>query len=214
MNASLGLLFLAGGGTTSTEVADRFLDAAGRERLIVVVGQVRQDPARATSSRDFLIERGARFVVVWPWENPSDDDRLLAEQMLKQAGGVWIPGGDQNLVLDRFGTEWCRRVFREARQRGTSFFGTSAGAMLMSDQMISGYGARHELSEVRQGFGLIEAIVDTHYTERNRETRLRHALQITGAETGIGLDEGEWIVIHPDGTIKPGEGEASIIKHK
>ncbi len=212
MTPALGLLFLAGGGTTSPEVARAFLDAAGRERLIIVIGQARQDPARASGSHDFLIQHGAKFVVVWPWTNPTDEDRDQAEEMLKQAGGIWIPGGDQNLVLDRFGTDWCRRVFGEARRRGTAFFGTSAGAMLMSDQMIAGYGESQQTAEIRRGFGLIDITVDTHFSQREREPRLRFSLKQTGVKTGIGLDENEWVMIDSDNKIHPGQGEATIIK--
>ncbi len=190
-----GLLFVCGGGTTPKAVAQEFIKACGPQSLIVVAGQTRSDAAGAEGSREFLIENGARMVVVLPWNEPTEMDRQVAENLIRSCSGVWIPGGSQGRLMNRFGEDWCRRVFQTAHRRGVHFFGTSAGAMLMSDDMISGYGDSHDTAEIRKGFGLTPIIIDSHYLERNRQNRLRDALRQTGRTEGLGLSEGQWVIL-------------------
>ncbi len=190
----LAPLFVVGGGETPAEAVDAFLDAAGREGPIIVMGQVREEPARAQVSVEWLQERGAKSVILWSAAAPSDEDRRQAEADLARARGIYIPGGDQNLVLDRWGTDWLRSAFGAAHRRGVPFFGTSAGAMLMSERMIAGYGPEHFIAETRHGIGLTSIIVDTHYAERNRQGRLAYS-QTRFRLPGLGLNESQWRVI-------------------
>jgi cyanophycinase len=187
-------LFVVGGGETPAAAVDAFLDAAGREGPIIVVGQVREEPARAQASVEWLQERGAKSVILWSAESPDDEDRRQAASDLARAKGIYIPGGDQNLVLDRWGTDWIRSAFGDAHRRGLTFFGTSAGAMLMSDRMIAGYGPEHFIAETRIGIGLTTLIIDTHYAERNRQGRLAYA-EARFRMKGLGLNESQWSVI-------------------
>ncbi len=199
-----GPLFVVGGGDTPAAAVDAFLSAAGAAGPIIVVGQVREEPARAASSVQWLQERGAARVILWDAAEPGPADRLRAEAELRAASGVYIPGGNQSLVLDRWGADWCRTHFGLAHRRGAPFFGTSAGAMLMSRRMISGYGTEHHISETRPGFGLTELIIDTHYRERTRQGRLAHATRLWSAP-GLGLSESEWRVVHGGKVWAPAE---------
>lgn len=97
--------------------------------------------------------------------------------------------------MERLGDDFAKALFQETAQPGVSFYGTSAGAMLMSDPMINGW-----LDETRPkmspGLGLVPYLVDTHFRERKRQGRLQHALDQWGQQTqGLGLSEGEWIVV-------------------
>lgn len=193
-----GFLFLAGGGSTSDAVRDAFLDEAGRSRTIVVLGQVREDPLRAASSSDWLKEGGAKFVVLIPFARGGKTELAEAERAIAGAAGIWVPGGDQNLLIDRFGLDWSRRVIGGAVARGAAYFGTSAGAMLASDTMIAGNGPAPGTSELRKGLSLVPAVVDSHFRERSREARYLFALKETASTKGIALSEGEWVVVRGD----------------
>lgn len=194
-----GQLFAVGGGTTPKAVAEAFIKAVGKEQPILVMAHTRQDPAEGgKSSAEFLRENGASAVEVYGIEKPSDQEKRELEAKLKAVRGIWIPGGQQGRFIERFGADWSRRVFGEAYRRGVHFFGTSAGAMLMSDVMIYGPGEAQDTSKIGPGLGLTSWIIDTHFKERRREARLEHALKESKRENGLGLSESEWVVIVGD----------------
>ena len=191
-----GKLYLMGGGSTTEEVTRAFIaECGGVDSRIVVMPQTREEPWRGASSVELLAEYGAKNVVLLSVDTVEEQDRKIAEGELKLAKGVWIPGGDQRKFMDRWGGEWLRREFGAALQRGTNFFGTSAGAMVMSDPMIAGPGEVADSVEIRPGIGLFTGLVDTHFRERAREKRLADGLRQVGHTRAAGLDAGEWIVV-------------------
>ncbi|MBX3114661.1 MAG: cyanophycinase [Fimbriimonadaceae bacterium] len=198
-----GKLFLMGGGSTTPEVTKAFIaECGGPKSLIIVMSQTRQEPSKGAGSVDLLKENGAENVRLVADVEPNDDRRKAVGQELAQAKGVWIPGGDQNLFMDRWGAEWLQKEFSSALKRGTNFFGTSAGAMIMSNPMIAGPGKEKDTVEIVPGIGLTKALIDTHFKERNRSTRLENGIKQTGSKQWIGLDSSEWVVIHKGEIIR------------
>ncbi len=188
---------LVGGGSTTPAIVDRFFGLiGGKDQPILVLPMVRAEPLETgAGSVEMLKERGATNVTIWLKSSPSpSESRDLARQLLA-VKGVWIPGGNQNLLMERLGVEWVQKAFASARARGVSFFGTSAGAMLMSDPMIGGNQDDGKPKKAR-GAGLVSFTVDTHYRERNRQPRLKFAIDNWPEKpsSGVGLSEGEWIV--------------------
>lgn len=195
--ATPGKLFAVGGSTTPPEVAQAFFAACGgKSAPVLVLAQTRENPETGgQSSADFLKEQGGTSVTYFGLAKPTDSDKADLEKRIDGVKGIWIPGGVQGRFLEVFGTDWSRRVFQAAYRRGVNFFGTSAGAMLMSDSMIYGPGPDPDTAETGPGLGLTDWVIDTHFAQRKREGRLRHALSVTGRSKGFGLDEREWIVI-------------------
>jgi cyanophycinase len=94
--------------------------------------------------------------------------------------------------------------------------GTSAGAAVMSDSMITGNQywpgtaaavdsgpfsriARHTI-EIVPGFGFIRnAIVDQHFIRRQRQNRLFSLILERPTLLGVGIDEGTALQVTPDG---------------
>lgn len=187
--SKVGAFMLVGGGSTTPEMVAKFANLCGGwDSKIVVLGQTRQKPSDATSSREFLLKQGFKNVDLFDdAEFSLTRKRELASAVLN-ATGIWVPGGDQRLIVERLGAEWGKNLFERAIKNGTNWFGTSAGAMCVSDPMI-----RDEVAE--PGFGLIDLLIDTHFVKRNREMRLKRAFFSGTASLGIGLDEGEWIII-------------------
>ncbi|MFM9874215.1 MAG: cyanophycinase [Fimbriimonadaceae bacterium] len=198
-----GRLYLAGGGTTSTELANSFIqDCGGPSSLILVMSQTRVEPERGSSSVDFLKENGAKNVVLIGVADPKESDRKSVSDYLKKTRGIWIPGGDQKLFPKRWGVEWLRTEFTEALSRGVNFFGTSAGSMIMSDPMIAGPGSEADTVEFAPGIGLFPGLIDTHFVARGRKKRFEDGLRQRKSQIGVGLDEGEWIVYQDKAIIR------------
>ena len=198
IEANPGKLFAMGGGSTTPEVTRAFIDHVGSGSKILVLGQAREDVVNARSSVEWLIENGARNVTLIDPPEYNAAARADLRRWLRQAKGVWIPGGDQELFIGRWGPEFLRETLGPWVAQGGSVFGTSAGAMVMSDPMIYGPGATRDEVQIGRGIGLTTYLIDTHFRERNREKRLRDGSHQTGNRRLLGLDAGEWVIIQSD----------------
>jgi cyanophycinase len=128
-----------------------------------------------------------------------DDTRNL--QKLTEADGLFLTGGDQSRLMKMLeGTDLLDLVKQRYLKDNFVIAGTSAGAMVMSEFMIQGGGSEESLIkgtvELASGFGFLPgAIIDTHFLERGRFSRLTEALCKKSKFTGVGLSEDTGVVI-------------------
>ncbi len=131
------------------------------------------------------------------------------------AGGVFFSGGDQSrltgVLLDTPG----HKKLLELLEQGCVVGGTSAGAAVMSEVMITGNevhkvgaGRRFETLQARnvvttRGFGFVErAIIDQHFVTRKRHNRLISLLAEHPDLMGVAIDESTAILVKPDETFE------------
>jgi cyanophycinase len=133
------------------------------------------------------------------------------------ATGVFMTGGNQTkLASIVLGTPLGRAV-REAHARGALVAGTSAGASICSEHMVSfgsgGSTPKFRVGQVSQGLGLLGGvIVDQHFTQRNRFGRLLALVAANPAQLGMGIDEDTAAVIRPDGVMEvKGRGVVTVV---
>ncbi|HYO78969.1 MAG TPA: cyanophycinase [Thermoanaerobaculia bacterium] len=130
-----------------------------------------------------------------------DDEELLA--MVRRATGVFFTGGDQLRLTaivagTPFGDEIRHRVFND----GLIAAGTSAGAAAMSSTMViagssSGTVRRADVS-LAPGLGYWrDTVVDTHFSQRGRVSRMLVIFAHNPQVLGIGLDEDTAIEVQP-----------------
>jgi cyanophycinase len=142
------------------------------------------------------------------------DPALVAA--LDSATGVFMTGGNQTKLATLIvGTPVGDAVVR-AHQRGAVVAGTSAGASICSLHMVSfgsgGSTPKFRVGQVSEGLGLVRtAIIDQHFTQRNRFGRLTALVAANPAQLGIGIDEDTAALITADGllTVK-GRGVVTI----
>ena len=134
-----GAFLLAGGGTTTKEMVEEFAKlCGGKDGRILVLAQTREDPTKGASSLTFLKENGFSDPLLIEDKELSVERKKSLEDEFAKAIGFWVPGGNQNLVIERFGQKWFHDNVSLAIKRGANWFGTSAGAMVVSDPMIGG----------------------------------------------------------------------------
>lgn len=198
---TVGTLILAGGGTTTTAMVEAFAEAVGdRSRPVAVLAQTRDNPSESgRGSVELLLEHGFKEVVLIGDRRFTAARQRDIEAELNRVAGIWIPGGDQELFMARWGIAWGQPLLRRLHRRGVAFFGTSAGAMLAGQPMIVG-AMSDGTAKLRSGLGLWPVIVDSHYRERSRQARLRGAVNDVRNGRGLGLDRGEWVVVE-DGEV-------------
>ncbi|WP_422484285.1 cyanophycinase [Gudongella sp. DL1XJH-153] len=114
---------------------------------------------------------------------------------------IFFTGGDQLRITSVLGgTPIENEILRRYEQEFCIISGTSAGASAMSKTMICGGDSREALRKgtinVSIGIGLIDnAIIDTHFIERGRFSRLMQIVSMNPSNIGIGIGEDSGIVI-------------------
>jgi cyanophycinase len=128
-----------------------------------------------------------------------------------------MTGGNQvKLAAIVVGTPLGEAI-RAAHRRGALVAGTSAGASILSTHMVSlgagGATPKFRMSQVSEGLGLLPAaIVDQHFTQRNRFGRLLALVAGNPAQLGIGIDEDTAAVIGPHGRLEvKGRGVVTVM---
>jgi len=141
-----------------------------------------------------------------------------AENLLEGVTGVFISGGDQmRLVSMLGGTEFARLLEERVRNTSLVLAGSSAGAAGMSAAMIvRGDATSHphrNAIRLSPGLGILQnIIIDQHFTERGRLSRLITAVSYNPRQLGLGIDENTAVIISHDGTLEVcGDGTVTVI---
>src|SRR5512132_3060054 len=175
-------LFVIGGAEDrvgSTSVLRRFVRLAGgrRAQLALIPTASSFQEEAVTAYREAFTRLGvARMSVVNP-RSRADAGRPEDVLALDEATGIFLSGGSQ-LRLSQYllGTP-LEAALHRAHARGCVVGGTSAGASIMSQFMISmgddGASPRQRTSQLTAGLGLIQGVViDQHFAQRQRYGRL------------------------------------------
>jgi len=140
------------------------------------------------------------------------------EELLNGVTGVFITGGDQmRLVSLLGGTKFADKLRQRVRETDLVLAGTSAGAAGMSTSMIvRGESTSHpHKNSVRlsPGLGFLKnIIIDQHFTERGRISRLITAVSYNPYNLGIGIDENTAIILNSLGTMEVyGAGSVTVV---
>ncbi len=138
-------------------------------------------------------------------------------QAVDRATAVFMTGGNQvKLATLVVGTPLGQAI-SDAHRRGALIAGTSAGASIMSEHMVSfgsgGATPKFRVGQVSQGLGLLPGvIVDQHFTQRNRFGRLLALVAANPAQLGVGVDEDTAAIIRPSGLLEvKGRGVVTVV---
>ncbi len=128
---------------------------------------------------------------------------------LQKATLIFITGGDQSRFMTIVLHTPIQAAVKKAFENGATIAGTSAGAAVMSEKMITGNELlgdsigtgpftkiRYNMVEVKEGLGLVNtAVIDQHFIIRSRYNRLLSVLAANPALQCIGIDEATAIII-------------------
>lgn len=122
--------------------------------------------------------------------------------LVSSADCLMFSGGDQSNITKRIKDTTFHKIMIDRLKSDTDFViaGTSAGAMMMSTEMIAGGSATDALQKgnvlMDKGMELAPSfIIDSHFTRRGRFGRLAEALSIHPHLMGIGLSEDTGLII-------------------
>lgn len=189
-----GTLMIAGGGDLPDHVQRHFVELAGgpAARLVIIAG-VYVDDSYVADYFDEWQSCGPASVHVLNASSRAEADDENFTRPLETATGVWLGGGQQTWLTSCYAGTATERKIRQVLERNGIVGGTSAGAAVMSDVMITG---GRKKPSVGKGFGFLPGvIIDQHFIKRNRFSRLRHVVEENPKLVGIGIDENTALVV-------------------
>jgi len=194
-----GPLIAIGGAEDKTSeaiVLSRVMALAPEDNKAVgVITTASSVPAEVFSAyRDAFRRLGASEVHDIPIRKRAEADDQAHVDIIRRCGVIFITGGDQMRLTNILGASRSLGAIRERHSAGAVVAGTSAGAACMSTTMVYGGAANDSLrkGEVKMSAGLSFAegvIIDTHFLERGRFSRLMEVGATNPEYVGVGLGE-------------------------
>lgn len=202
-----GTLVIVGGGN-SPEADAAFLELAGESAKIVLIPSASD---RASSMpevmRDVPLQDVAHF---WkPPKNPLALDvlntrrRTKADEegfasVIRSAKGVYFSGGDQGWLSDALCATRVQTELEALLARGGVICGTSAGASVMSENMIrNDETVDGKVKPVLgQGFGFLDHVFfEHHFLRPRRRERIDGAREKFSDHSVLGLEDGMAVIV-------------------
>ncbi len=203
------------GGVQTPDIEKKFVEIAGgpNARIIIIPNAGSEPKLNSEIEQKTFNNLGAKAdYILFTRETADDEDNL---KKMDWANAVFFTGGDQSdLTRDMLGTKLLQKVY-DIYNNGGTIGGTSAGAAVMSEVMITGNELLHNDStgafltieknniETKQGFGFLKTvIIDQHFLKRKRHNRTISALIEHPNLLGVAIDESTAIIVYPDDTFE------------
>jgi cyanophycinase len=142
-------------------------------------------------------------------------------QRIEEANIVFLTGGDQSKLFDIIGNTQLHKVLKNKYENEDFIIaGTSSGAMVMSQNMITAGESNEALLkgiiDLKEGLGFItNVIIDTHFLSRGRISRLTESLLIHRNNIGLGICEDTGVVVSEGRSLRTiGSGTVVIMEGK
>jgi cyanophycinase len=200
---------VGGGGTTPAIVARTLALAGGTNAVVAVLPQASALPTAGEGSVTMWTDAGARTVRV-----VSFDDRDAARAILRESTLIWMPGGSQSRFMERIEGTGLAEVIVERHRAGAVVGGTSAGAAVLSAEMITGEADLQSLlsgtTVLGKGLGLLpHVLIDQHFLQRQRSNRLLSGVLDHPTLIGIGIDEATAVIF--EGSMMHVVGKSGVV---
>jgi len=160
-----------------------------------------------------LADAGARHAKVIHTRDRKVADSEAFIAPLREARGVWFPGGRHWRLADAYLGTRTQAALRDVLARGGVIGGTSAGATILGSFMVRGdtKGNTIMVGDHVEGFGFLKNVtIDQHLLRRNRQFDLVPVIASHPELLGIGLDEDTAIVVRGDRFEVMGTGYVAI----
>jgi len=202
------------------EILSRFVELAGGRNAKIVVISAASTVADEmwkmydTAFGDLGVERRIHLNMD-SRQDANDEDHI---RDVVDATGIFMTGGDQKRLLSIIGgTALDAEMHAALKLRGAVIGGTSAGASAMSGHMLAQ--GRAELHpekgsvSLAAGLGFLhKVVIDQHFSERQRLSRLLSIVAQNPYLQGIGIDEDTALVVERGVGIEVlGEGAVTIV---
>lgn len=222
-SSSNGKLLIIGGAEDRLNdrvILKKFVEVAGGPSAkLKFILTASSDPTSVWESYSKVFkELGATQVEAIPLLTREDANLPEVILSILDSDGIFMTGGDQSrLMAQLWETPSFQAIHQAFHIKGVCIAGTSAGAAVMSRQMIAQGQAtlipEKDVVSFDIGLGLVNrAIIDQHFSQRRRLTRLLSALAQRPDVLGVGIDENTGLLIQMHKSIEViGDGSVTIV---
>ncbi|WP_371194006.1 cyanophycinase [Glaciecola sp. SC05] len=200
------------------EILSKFVElCGGSEAVITIIPTASQLNDTGSRYQKIFEDIGVKKTYSLPINERIDAQNPEYVKTLEKSTGIFITGGNQLRLSTILGGTPIATAVRQLNAKGVHYAGTSAGAAIVSQHMITGGSTGIVPTEdgvnLAPGMGLINTIVvDQHFNERNRLARLLSAVSYNPFLVGIGLDEDTAAFIdHENVFTTVGSGAITVI---
>ncbi len=218
-----GHLFIIGGGKRPPELVQEIADLAqlaeGGYGIILPMASSEPDTAAFYAQKQFVdLGLPAEQLISYPFQKGEYPAARL--DSVRRARLIYLTGGDQERLMQVILNSPLHEAIQTAYLEGAVIAGTSAGAAVMGQKMITGNEYKHpeytgdfrtieaENLEIKTGLGLLpNAIIDQHFVYRMRMNRLMTVAIEYPDQLCLGIDESTAVVISGDQVRVTGIGQ-------
>ncbi len=222
-----GKLFIIGGGSRPVAMVQRIISESGIDKdgygVVLPMSSIYPDTAIFYATKQFK-ELGFNNIYGL---NFAKNEQLNKGKLdsIRNAKLIYISGGDQSNFMAIVGGTEIEAAIYAAFSNGSLIAGTSAGAAVMSEKMITGTELKYPENstfrniesdnlELKPGLGLLKtAIIDQHFVKRSRHNRLISAIIDFPNLLGIGIDESTAILIKGFNAEVIGDSQVLVYKN-
>ncbi|MBN1540754.1 cyanophycinase [candidate division KSB1 bacterium] len=210
-----GHLLIVGGGDKPPDALQEFVALCQGGPIVVITSASASPESSGPDAVELFRQAGAVRISWLHIAGPDTADSDSVAEQLATARGVFFTGGVQSRLMARIrGTRAAQAILQLYNHNRGIIGGTSAGAAVQSEIMITGEGDFSILTadniETATGLGLLtHCIIDQHFIARQRQNRLL-SLVIEKHLPGIGIDEDTAILYRPDDTFRV-YGSGSVV---
>jgi cyanophycinase len=200
-------LILAGGGAAeepwAQELYSNFVKLSGAKKANIGIITAASRPRRAQENAEFYKEIFSKLGAQAEWlpigirtKKNSYDPKLVKK--ISSMTGIFFGAGNQTRYLTSLRNKRGKNTpildaINAAYQRGIAIAGTSAGTAVQCKAPII---RTDKLYSPQGGFNFFPyGILDTHFSQRNRESRLIHLARKTNTPQACGIDEDTILIV-------------------
>jgi len=184
-------------------------ESGGSEALIIVIPTASSIPVEVGENYLSAFDKlGCTNVHVMDIRKKEDSELAENIALIKKADCIMFSGGNQSKITRKIGQTTIHKILIDRYENDHLVIaGTSAGAMCMSKEMITGGSSTESFIKGAVGMGegmdfISNLIIDSHFIKRGRFGRLAEAVAKFPKHFGIGLAEDTGLVIKNGDTFE------------
>ena len=177
-------------------------ESGGPHALIVVIPTASRIPVEVGENYiEAFGKLGCHNVHVMDIRERRQSENKHNIDLIRKADCIMFSGGNQSNITRKIGQTTIHEILLDRfKNESIVIAGTSAGAMCMSAEMITGGSSKESFFKgavgLNKGMGFIpQLIVDSHFIQRGRFGRLAEAVAAFPKLLGVGLAEDTGLVI-------------------
>lgn len=223
-----GTLFIIGGGHVNASMRDQMLKASGLDKggyMVILPMSSEEEPlVNAEEARKIFKEIPGLKIYAY---NIQKGDPVSVSRLdsIRNACLIFISGGDQCRFLDVTKGTGINEAIHDAYNKGALIAGTSAGASLMSEVMVTGTELKHpddsftcieaQNAETIAGLGFLQNVtIDQHFVVRKRYNRMLSYGLENPNHMSIGIDEATAIFVDGRKATVFGISQVIVLRNK